>query len=366
MSKGLTRREFVKGTVAGTAVLAFAGSPLFSTWAAEPVKRGGVWRYARNRTTPEPGRPPGQRDLHRHRGNVRLHRRCVHRSEDLRVQTGPRPGHRVAHGEERQAADPHPPQGGPVPRRQQVRRGGGQVEHRPAAPPSQIVPRHGPQGDRERRCAERSDDRPQPEIPLGGADLYPLHRPGPGGLRLEELPGKERRRRAGPQGLRHRGIPLEELDRRREGRPGAVSRLLEEGGRRQAAPLPRRDGGALPAEDRPGGARPPVRRAGHRPFSSAPRGCPDQGEPGPALYGDAPLRVPGRLLRIQPAQGARSPAWSCAAPAATRSTGSALPRSPVSASPAPTSTPTSPRGSPAGRPRTGPITPTTPRRPRSW
>ena len=52
MSKGLTRREFVKGTVAGTAVLAFAGSPLFSTWAAEPVKRGGVWRYARNRTTP--------------------------------------------------------------------------------------------------------------------------------------------------------------------------------------------------------------------------------------------------------------------------------------------------------------------------
>jgi peptide/nickel transport system substrate-binding protein len=52
MSKGLTRREFVKGTVVGTAALAFAGSPFISSWAAEPVKRGGIWRYARNRTTP--------------------------------------------------------------------------------------------------------------------------------------------------------------------------------------------------------------------------------------------------------------------------------------------------------------------------
>ena len=52
MSKGLTRRDFVKGTIAGTAVLALAGNPLYSAWAAEPVKRGGIWRYARNRTTP--------------------------------------------------------------------------------------------------------------------------------------------------------------------------------------------------------------------------------------------------------------------------------------------------------------------------
>lgn len=52
MSRGLTRRDFVKGTIAGTAALAFTGSPLFSAWAAEPVKRGGIWRYARNRTTP--------------------------------------------------------------------------------------------------------------------------------------------------------------------------------------------------------------------------------------------------------------------------------------------------------------------------
>lgn len=52
MSTGLTRRDFVKGTIAGTAALSLAGSPFYSAWAAEPIKRGGVWRYARNRTTP--------------------------------------------------------------------------------------------------------------------------------------------------------------------------------------------------------------------------------------------------------------------------------------------------------------------------
>jgi peptide/nickel transport system substrate-binding protein len=51
MSRGLTRREFVKGTIAGTAALSFVGSPFFSTWAAEPVKRGGIWRLARNKAT---------------------------------------------------------------------------------------------------------------------------------------------------------------------------------------------------------------------------------------------------------------------------------------------------------------------------
>ncbi len=52
MSNVLTRREFVKGTIAGTSALAFAAFPFLSTAAAEPVKRGGIWRYARNRTTP--------------------------------------------------------------------------------------------------------------------------------------------------------------------------------------------------------------------------------------------------------------------------------------------------------------------------
>ncbi len=60
MSKGLTRREFVKGTIAGSAALAFAGNPLFSSaWAAEPVKRGGIWRYARNKTAPNLDPPMG-------------------------------------------------------------------------------------------------------------------------------------------------------------------------------------------------------------------------------------------------------------------------------------------------------------------
>ena len=53
MSEGLSRREFVKGTIAGAAALAgFGGTPFSSAQAAEPVKRGGIWRYARNRTTP--------------------------------------------------------------------------------------------------------------------------------------------------------------------------------------------------------------------------------------------------------------------------------------------------------------------------
>jgi len=53
MSQGLTRREFVKGTLAGAGVLAgFGAESFFPAHAAEAVRRGGVWRYARNRTTP--------------------------------------------------------------------------------------------------------------------------------------------------------------------------------------------------------------------------------------------------------------------------------------------------------------------------
>ena len=52
MSKSLSRREFVKGTIAGTSALALAGNPLVSTWAAESVKRGGIWRHARNQNVP--------------------------------------------------------------------------------------------------------------------------------------------------------------------------------------------------------------------------------------------------------------------------------------------------------------------------
>ena len=52
MSKEITIRVFVKGTIAWTAALAFAGNPLLVTWAAESVKRGGIWRYARNKATP--------------------------------------------------------------------------------------------------------------------------------------------------------------------------------------------------------------------------------------------------------------------------------------------------------------------------
>jgi peptide/nickel transport system substrate-binding protein len=53
MSAGLTRREFVKGTLVGAGALAvLGGASFFSAQAAEPVKRGGVWRYARNRTVP--------------------------------------------------------------------------------------------------------------------------------------------------------------------------------------------------------------------------------------------------------------------------------------------------------------------------
>jgi peptide/nickel transport system substrate-binding protein len=53
MSEGLSRREFVKGTIVGAAALAgLGGAPFSSAQAAEPVKRGGIWRYARNRTTP--------------------------------------------------------------------------------------------------------------------------------------------------------------------------------------------------------------------------------------------------------------------------------------------------------------------------
>ena len=53
MSHGLTRRDFVKGALVGAGALAGLGGKSFSpAHAAETVKRGGVWRYARNRTTP--------------------------------------------------------------------------------------------------------------------------------------------------------------------------------------------------------------------------------------------------------------------------------------------------------------------------
>jgi len=49
----MTRREFVKGTIVGAGALAgLAGTSLFFAQAAEPIKRGGIWRHARNRTTP--------------------------------------------------------------------------------------------------------------------------------------------------------------------------------------------------------------------------------------------------------------------------------------------------------------------------
>jgi peptide/nickel transport system substrate-binding protein len=51
MVRGLTRREFVKGALIGAAALSCATNP-FSANAAETIKRGGVWRYARNRTIP--------------------------------------------------------------------------------------------------------------------------------------------------------------------------------------------------------------------------------------------------------------------------------------------------------------------------
>lgn len=49
----ITRREFVKGALLGAGALAGVGgtSPLLLQ-AADPVRRGGVWRYARNRTVP--------------------------------------------------------------------------------------------------------------------------------------------------------------------------------------------------------------------------------------------------------------------------------------------------------------------------
>ena len=59
MSKGLTRRELMKGALVGAGVLAGLGeTDFFPAHAAETPKRGGVWRYARNRT------PPGM-DAHR-------------------------------------------------------------------------------------------------------------------------------------------------------------------------------------------------------------------------------------------------------------------------------------------------------------
>jgi peptide/nickel transport system substrate-binding protein len=53
MSGKLTRRELMKGALVGAGALAgLGGSPFFPAHAAETVKRGGVWRYARNRTVP--------------------------------------------------------------------------------------------------------------------------------------------------------------------------------------------------------------------------------------------------------------------------------------------------------------------------
>ena len=53
MSEGLTRRELMKGALAGAGVLAGLGERFWPPpYAAEAVKRGGVWRYARNRTVP--------------------------------------------------------------------------------------------------------------------------------------------------------------------------------------------------------------------------------------------------------------------------------------------------------------------------
>ena len=53
MDKELTRRQFIKGAAAGAGVLAtVGGGTLFRAEAADAVKRGGVWRYARNRTVP--------------------------------------------------------------------------------------------------------------------------------------------------------------------------------------------------------------------------------------------------------------------------------------------------------------------------
>ncbi|MEM2914570.1 MAG: ABC transporter substrate-binding protein [Candidatus Bathyarchaeia archaeon] len=53
MAHELTRREFVKGTLATAGALASIGSNYIAyAQARDKVKRGGIWRYARNRTVP--------------------------------------------------------------------------------------------------------------------------------------------------------------------------------------------------------------------------------------------------------------------------------------------------------------------------
>ena len=366
MSKGLTRREFVKGTVAGTAVLAFAGSPLFSTWAAEPVKRGGVWRYARNRTTPS---------LDAHRVSETF--TCIGAMYDYLVDVFIDPKtfeFKLVPG---LATEWHTEKNDKrlifTLRKGVLFHDGSKFDAAVAKwniDRLRLHPKSFLATDlKEIESVDVLNDQTialNLKYPSAGL-IYTLSTArGQAGFVSKSFQEKTRRRRAGPQGLRHRGIPLQELDRRREGRPGAVSRLLEEGGRRQAAALPGRDGGALPAEDRPGGARPPVRRPGHRPFPSAPRGCQDQGEPGPALYRDAPLRVPGRLLRVQPAQRAVHQPGAAPRLLLRDRPGALCQDHRFRRLPPPPVPLHRRRGSPAGRPRTGPITPTTPRRPRSW
>ena len=69
MARGLTRRQFVKGALLGAAALTCAVNPI--------IRPGGRAREAGwglaicpQPHDPEPGRPPGERDL-------RLHRRAV-------------------------------------------------------------------------------------------------------------------------------------------------------------------------------------------------------------------------------------------------------------------------------------------------
>ncbi len=123
MSAGLTRREFVKGTIVGAEALAgLGGASFFSAQAAEPVKRGGIWRYARNRTVPS-------MDGHR----VSEYFTCITALYDclLDVKIDPNTNEaKLVPGlatewrwdKDHQAGHLHAPQRGRVPRREQIRR----------------------------------------------------------------------------------------------------------------------------------------------------------------------------------------------------------------------------------------------------
>jgi hypothetical protein len=90
--------------------------------------------------SPDPRRPAHQHVLGEHRGDVRLSSVDQDEPQDVRAGNRSRAGLRMAGGEEGPKSHIRSPQGRAVPRRQPVRRPGGQVEPRPGPDPSQVLP----------------------------------------------------------------------------------------------------------------------------------------------------------------------------------------------------------------------------------